>query len=59
MQTNTSQKKNEQAELTPLTEAELSLVSGGVAELSPLTSGIVDSVQAKEIPTWPPVIRPN
>lgn len=49
MQTNTSQNQNEQAELTPLTEAEISLVSGGN----------VDSATAKEIPTWPPVIKPS
>lgn len=49
MQFNTSQKQNEQTELTPLTEAEMVLVSGGAG----------NSVQAKDIPTWPPVIKPD
>lgn len=49
MQFDTLQKQNEQAELTPLTEAEMVLVSGGA----------VYSVQAKDIPTWPPVIKPD
>lgn len=49
MQTNTSQQQNEHVELKTLTEDEQRLVSGGTGE----------SVQATDIPTWPPVIQPS
>lgn len=47
MQSKTPVQQDQHDELLPLTEEEMTLVSGGNSSLK------------KDIPTWPPVIRPS